>query len=272
MSNLTRAIFESDMSLVNRYRHDVDCTPYFPPLLKRDGTTDQASSSAVTSSQSYASVSSHGSTNGVMKRDTIEWKPEISQHMPNEHSQWANDNLPQSRAQFEYSGADLDASGLNGIHQRGVAVVEIPTPRDDLADTSYMNQNASEMEEDLFENLEDSDMEDSETEEGDGVRPITCLLSRQYYHIWKSPGMSPRSYLLPPSDGVVWQVSSKRAPLYDHSPSAQSSYYRTWSKPYSKARRVALDAVIKQYNAGANKRFLLTGPSKVCLKLLVYCF
>lgn len=266
MPNLTRTIFESDMSLVNQYRHDIDYTPYFPPLLKHDSTINQPGSSTV--SQSYASVSSHGSTNGVTKRDTIEWRPENSQQLLHEHSQWSNDSLAQSRTQFEYSGSDLDTSNLNGIHQRGVAVVEIPTPRDDLAEISYTSQNAPEIEEDLFENLEDSDMEDSETEEGDGVKPITCLLSRQYYHIWKSTGMSPRSYLLPPSDGITWQVSSKRTPLYDHSPSAQSSYYRTWSKPCSKARRAVLDAVIKQHNTGANKRFLLTGPSKVCFAVL----
>ena len=217
----------------------------------------------------HSSISSCSSIdNHQSKRGIIEWKPPM-ETLSTEHAQYDNDiHSPSStKPQFEYNNTDMDChDGVNGIHERGVAVVEIPQPVDQLANDVPDYNDIHEVEEMFFDSINDvSDIDDdSEADECDETSTeLVCLLSRQYYHIWKPSGIIDRSLLLPPSEGVIGQVTQKRPPLIDPTHSSQSAYYRSWTKPEGKAHRVAMDTALRDYAAGSKKRFLLSGPAHV---------
>ncbi len=256
-AHLTRTLYESDMSLVNSYRNlSPSSSPkHHSPLgsYKSDKHTSTASSSSMFSGDAHV----------------VEWKPTKD----SDHAHWDKSNSPLFKStQFEYNNSEMDCTetpALNG----GVAIVEIPQPEDHM--TTSFNEAVLDSEESIFNDLDsESDYDESETENDDDAHPrMTCLLSRQYYLIWESGTVVNQSLLLPPSDGVIWQTSSKWTHLSDHTPSAQSSYYRAWSKPEGKAKRVAMDTVVKEHNEARRRSFLLTGPTqviKITIIILLY--
>lgn len=253
-AHLTRTVYDADMSIANGYRNVSSDSAHLskqpsPSTTKSDKHLSTASSSSMISNEPHV----------------VEWKP--TKDVTSEHAHWDKGSPSSYRAQFEYSSTEMDCTdspAMNG----GVAIVEIPQPEDHM--TTRYNDSclvATETDENIFHDLDfDYDCEDSETENDDAnSRKITCLLSRQYYHIWQSgDALVDQSLLLPPSDGVVWQASSKWTNLTDHTPSGQSSYYRTWSKPEGKAKRIAMDMLIKENSESRQRCFLLTGPNQVC--------
>ncbi len=197
----------------------------------------------------------------------VEWgKP--TKDSSSDHTHWDKGiQSPSYKPQFEYNDMDCTNSpAMNG----GVAIVEIPQPEDHM--TTSFNEPVIETEENIFNDLEsDSDFDDSDFESDDlNQRRVTCLMSRQYYLIWKSGTVVDQTLLLPPADGVVWQMSSKWTQLTDHTPSIQSSYYRSWSKPEGKNKRVAIDTVMKENLEGRFKSFLFTGPNQVIVIVHVH--
>ena len=115
---------------------------------------------------------------------------------------------------------------------------------------------------DLFATLGDSS-DDSELDDSDcSLAPPLCLLSRSYYHIWSSRGAG-RELLLPPAPGVEWHGHTKRPPLYDTDPLAQSTYYRKWSRPLNRVVRTHLDSMVKDARKGSKRRLLLAGQPQV---------
>lgn len=114
----------------------------------------------------------------------------------------------------------------------------------------------------LFATLGDSS-DDSEVEDSDcAVTQPLCLLSRPYYHIWSSRGAG-KELLLHPAAGIEWHGHSKRPPLFDTDPLAQSTYYRKWSRPVNKMVRSHLESLIKDVRKGSKRRFLLSGQPQI---------
>ena len=297
-------MFESDISLLNGYRQAHFSPSLLPSSLgfrSHDEDSDVFSSCthnegsvAMDSGQTRSSLGSCGSTEllhplsslSADHKTVVEWKASSENKNHHDHQALGKSGMhspssissPDKLHQIDYHVGEMDHSGMNGIHvHRGVAIVEIPQPEDQLSDDIHttmnvkanstqiaINQEANEEEEeeDLFADLSESDTEDSETDEPNlSTWKRVCFLSRQYFHLWKSPGMSNSSVLLPPGDGVMWQNNQKRPPLVDLS--HQSGYYRMWSKPFLKGVRVSIDNAMKDFAAGSKRRFLLTGPAKV---------
>ena len=261
-THLTRTLYESDLSILSGYRHVlVNAPPTCVPLSKHQSPTSSFKSEKLDSTASSSSVTSsdaHTSSNN----NVVEWKPVKDPAL--DHTHWEkNVRSPSDKLQFEYNSTEMDCTDSPAMNEGGVAIVEIPQPEDHM--TNEVVNPILDAEENLFDELDgDSDYEDSETEEeGMSRTKVTCLLSRQYYLIWKSGRMINHSLLLPPSDGVIWQATNKRTILTDHTPSVQSSYYRTWSKPEGKARRVAMDTILKESSEERKKSFLLIGPAQV---------
>lgn len=307
-------MFEADLSLLNGYRQPLSSHPSLLPsslgFRAHDEDSDVFSScthnegsvTALDNGQTRSSLGSCGSGEGQLlhpltslsadRRTVVEWKATSENRHHHDHQLLVKSEIhsPSSGAspgklhQIDFHVGEVEHSGMNGIHEhRGVAIVEIPQPEDQLSSNIHTGfdsnihstQNVGpqelpeEEEEDLFADLSESDTEDSETDEPDiSSQKRICFLSRQYFHLWKSPGMSNSPLLLPPSDGIMWQNNHKRPPLVDLS--HQSGYYRMWSKPLLKGVRLAIDSATKEYATGSERRFLLSGPARVSKEWVVF--
>lgn len=222
-SNLTRTTYEYDLSHLNRYILYTKQS-HCSPALSPLCNNDVSTGSKI-----------------------VEWKPSYE--------------LEASNATFEYNSTDMECSEVSANHKRSIAVVEIPQPVDELADEARV-VNTEKVERSLLNDLDDfSDIETEDLE--DYTSPATCLLSNQYYHIWKGTHFYSRSHLLLPSDGVIWDPVHNHQPLMDHTYSGQSAYYRNWTKPEGKDLCMTLDSLVKLQVNEVKMRFLLSGPSSV---------
>ena len=246
MSQLTRTTYESDLSYLNHYVYVPKQTTCASPTLSSCCSAEPTASRQISS-------------------NIIEWKPSLDKSIEGSSS---------SHLAFEYNSnnGEMDCTEMNGNHHKqGIAIVEIPQPVDQLTSNDEIIPNTDKVQESLLNSLEDfSDMEEEDLEETLPLQTI-CLLSRQYYHIWENLHSVSRAYLLPPSDGVVWEAAAghRRLPLLDHTFSGQSSYYRNWSKPERKSVCSSLESILKLQVKGINRRFLLTGPASVSYNIVV---
>ena len=184
-------------------------------------------------------------------RNVVRWRP----NGPDGIDEPEVDNRDCTKSVGEYIGVGHDHFGPHNGHALG-----------SLPDVNPV---------DLFASLGDTS-DDSEVEDSDcSVAPPLCLLSRPYYHIWSSRGAG-KELLLPPGSGVEWHGHSKRPPLFDADPLAQSTYYRKWTRPAHRLVRSHLDSMIRDAKKGAKRRFLLAGQPQVaacvyvCVNVCVY--
>eukprot|EP00731_Ephydatia_muelleri_P031529 Em0023g36a len=234
-SSTTRLDYEYDMSLLNGYRTIPPSIPVYTFPVK--GPVHQVVGAVVRALIQWEEEEEVEEEEDE-DRNVVRWRP----NGPDGIDEPEVDNRDCTKSVGEYIGVGHDHFGPHNGHAPG-----------SLPDVNPV---------DLFASLGDTS-DDSEVEDSDcSVAPPLCLLSRPYYHIWSSRGAG-KELLLPPGSGVEWHGHSKRPPLFDADPLAQSTYYRKWTRPAHRLVRSHLDSMIRDAKKGAKRRFLLAGQPQI---------
>lgn len=242
------------------------------PTTASIATTGQNESQDDEAMPASPTISEHSNASDYETEDAVT-PPASPAHMTS-HDQGENTDKSSEHIASEQAATDESVAGQEPMDtndpQESSQEVADEQKEQKAASTIAAKTKWDQYVSDMVKRIEENESDYSDEDSFPSKR--VYLLSRTYHQIWNVSDYFNKRFLLEPAPGMEWSRSSKRPPLFDCDPLAQTTYYRKWATPtiiqccehcvlMSTSKKLVRS--LGNVEKSGDRRFLLTGPAQV---------